>query len=88
MADVQESTGVQGSQPYSGGAPHDKISNLIQFFRDTWAELHRVQWPTQQTVIKHTSVVVSTIIFMALYIGGLDAAITTIFQKVFHVGAG
>ena len=75
----------QGSTPAARMAV---VEGLVQFVKDTWAELHRVQWPSRQTVIKHTVVVVSLIVFMACYIGALDGVISLFFMKVLGVGAG
>jgi preprotein translocase subunit SecE len=75
----------------AGGAdsPHSgPIGGLIQFIEECWAELHRVQWPNQETIIKHTMVVVSLVIFMAIYIGVLDSALSALFNHFLHTGSG
>ncbi|MCA1596453.1 MAG: preprotein translocase subunit SecE [Chloroflexi bacterium] len=47
--------------------------------------MHRVQWPTQQTIIKHTTVVISVLIFMAIYVGAWDFLWTRAFSYLLHV---
>ncbi len=48
------------------------------FFKETWSELKKVHWPTKQTVIKYTLVV---LVFVAIM-----AVIVWCFDKVFDIG--
>ena len=80
MADTQHSSETSGVQP-------GLLETSIQFIQDSWGELHRVQWPNQETIIKHTSVVVVLVIFMALYIGGLDYILSKLFHLWFNTAA-
>ena len=78
---------AQGASPVADGRK-GKLEGFGQFLQETWAELHRVEWPKRSTIIKHTVVVVSTIVFMALYIGALDLTVSWLFTHVLKVTSG
>ena len=48
------------------------------FFKETWSELKKVHWPTKQTVIKYTLVVLVFVAIMGIIVWGID--------KVFDIG--
>lgn len=48
------------------------------FFKETWSELKKVHWPTKQTVIKYTLVVLVFVAIMGVIVWGID--------KVFDIG--
>ena len=44
------------------------MKRVIQFFKDSYAELRKVQWPSREEVGSNTKVVlVSVLIFAAIY---------------------
>lgn len=44
------------------------MKRVIQFFKDSYAELRKVQWPSREEVASNTKVVlVSVFIFAAIY---------------------
>ncbi len=44
------------------------MKRVIQFFKDSYAELKKVQWPSREEVGSNTKVVlVSVLIFAAIY---------------------
>ncbi|HEY8393686.1 MAG TPA: preprotein translocase subunit SecE [Thermaerobacter sp.] len=46
-----------------------------KFFRQVWAELRRVVWPTRQQTVAYTAVVLGTVAFVAALIWAVDFAI-------------
>ncbi|HET6382198.1 MAG TPA: preprotein translocase subunit SecE [Armatimonadota bacterium] len=76
----------QPSRPPAGGSGF--VDSTVQFVKDAYAEMHRVQWPSQKTVTQHTIICVCLIIFMALYIGGLDYIFTLGFDRLFGITPG
>jgi preprotein translocase subunit SecE len=46
---------------------------LTGFLRDSWAELKKVEWPTQREVISGTGVVIIVCAIVGLYLYGADA---------------
>src|SRR3954451_11115876 len=47
---------------------------LFAFFRASWAELQRVQWPDRRQVAQATAVVLGFVIIAGAYLGLADAA--------------
>ena len=54
----------------------------VLFLRQTYDELKKVTWPTQEEAIRLTVVVIVASVIVGLYVGGLDYVFTTALQKV------
>jgi preprotein translocase subunit SecE len=52
------------------------MEKLIQFFKESWAELKQVSWLTVPQMIASTWVVIILVIVMAIYLGGVDFVIS------------
>lgn len=48
------------------------MDNLSKYFRDTFAEMKHVSWPTQVQALKYTALVVGISIFVAMFVAGFD----------------
>ncbi len=48
------------------------MNNLIQYFRNTAAELKQVTWPTQNQALLYTALVIGVSIFVSLFVGAFD----------------
>lgn len=46
--------------------------DFLKFFREIKAELKKVAWPTMKQLTKHTSIVISAIFIVAVFIGAVD----------------
>ena len=46
-----------------------KENRITQYFRETVAELRKVNWPTREEAINLTMVVVVTIFLMSIFLG-------------------
>src|SRR4051794_9483369 len=69
-AAVRASTkGAASGQATKGGG-----FRLFQFFRASWAELQRVQWPDRRQVAQATAVVLGFVVIAGAYLGLADAA--------------
>ena len=88
MANANAAPGAPDARPEPGEGISQFIPGMVQFVKETWAELQRVQWPTQEQVTKHTVVVVSLVVFMAFYIGALDVSIQALFARLLNIHAG
>jgi len=53
-------------------APKER-TGLVQFIRECWAELGRVQWPTRHQLWQATAVVLVVCLVMGVYIAALDS---------------
>ena len=60
------------------------VGGLRQYFKDVRAEMKKVVWPARPELIASTVIVIVTVLFFSLYIGGLDA----IFSEAIHLVAG
>jgi preprotein translocase subunit SecE len=58
-----------GGQPTKAGG-----FRLFQFFKASWAELQRVQWPDRRQVAQATAVVLGFVVIAGAYLGLADAA--------------
>ena len=50
--------------------------SIVQYLRDTQAELRHVAWPTRTQTIVYTALVAALSIFVALYLGFFDLVFT------------
>lgn len=57
-----------------------KENRVIQYLRETRAELRKVVWPARNQVINETIVVVVTIVVMSVFFGLVDYAFMVIFK--------
>ncbi len=48
------------------------MKKVIQFFKDSYGELKKVIWPSKDSVIASTKVVLFSTIFVALFLGVVD----------------
>jgi preprotein translocase subunit SecE len=57
---------------------------IVEFIRSVRVELASVKWPTRQETTRLTILVVAVSLFVALYIGGLDLAFTSLIQGIIN----
>ena len=66
---------VRAAKASAPGAPTKGGGfRLFQFFRASWAELQRVQWPDRRQVAQATAVVLGFVVIAGAYLGLADAA--------------
>ncbi|HEX5395562.1 MAG TPA: preprotein translocase subunit SecE [Candidatus Limnocylindria bacterium] len=51
------------------------VSSLRQYFVESWSELKKVAWPTRQTVINLTLIVIGVSVAIGAYIAVLDTVL-------------
>ncbi|EID86356.1 preprotein translocase, SecE subunit, bacterial [Treponema sp. JC4] len=56
------------------------MSKLVQFVRESKAELKRVDWPTKEDVFSSVKVVIISTVVVAVLLGVLDLAFTQVFR--------
>ncbi|MBB5235027.1 preprotein translocase subunit SecE [Deinococcus budaensis] len=56
--------------------------NLIQYLRDSRAELARVTWPTRQQVIDGTQAVLIFVVALTLIVFAMDSLFGTLIRQV------
>jgi len=65
-------------------APADQAPGVVRFLRDTFDELRKVVWPTPQELYRYTLVVVVTVSVIALFIFGVDSALSQLSQHFIY----
>jgi preprotein translocase subunit SecE len=48
------------------------VKKIVQFFKDSYAELRKVVWPSKEDVIASTKVVLVSTLVMATILGFID----------------
>ncbi|MBN2873676.1 MAG: preprotein translocase subunit SecE [Spirochaetales bacterium] len=48
------------------------MNKVIQFFKDSYGELRKVIWPSKDSVIASTKIVLVSTIFVAVFLGVVD----------------
>lgn len=60
------------------------MQKIIQFFKDSYAELGKVVWPTKDDVIASTKVIVVSTLIMALVLGLMDFIFVAGIELIFR----
>ncbi len=55
-------------------------NRLVQYVRETRAELRKVVWPTREEAINLTAIVVGTLIAMSIFLGAVDYLFQVFFR--------
>jgi preprotein translocase subunit SecE len=76
---LADETASDAPLPRGAPTPHAAgRTGLIQFLRECWAELGRVQWPNRSQLWQATAVVVIACLVVGVYLYALDS----VFSKV------
>ena len=59
------------------------MKKLIQFFKDSAAELKKVVWPTRDEVISNTKVVLVSVVIIAAALGLVDILFSLAIDLIF-----
>ena len=54
------------------GSRRRKENALVRYFRQTWAELHKVHWPTRREATNLTLIVLAVTVAMSAFLGVVD----------------
>lgn len=60
------------------------MSRPLEFIRSVRLELKQVKWPSHQTALKMTILVIIASLAVALYSGGLDYLFTSLLQNALN----
>ena len=63
-----------------------RFANVQRVFRETVAELRKVQWPDRTTTRNLTLVVIGMSVTLAALLGGVDALLTRLIQWLVGLG--
>jgi preprotein translocase subunit SecE len=60
-------------------------NSLVQYFIDSYHELHKVTWPTRNQAIRLTAIVLGFCMFMAILVGVVDGLFSTGYQYLLNL---
>jgi preprotein translocase, SecE subunit, bacterial len=60
------------------------MKKIIQFFKDSYAELRKVVWPGKEDVIASTKVVLVSTLVMAIVLGLIDYVLVLGIDVIFR----
>ena len=58
------------------------LTGIRRYLVESWAELKKVAWPTRETVIRLTVLVVAVSVLVGIYIFVLDRIFNTLIDQV------
>lgn len=58
------------------------FATISQFLKEVQLELKKVSWPTREETIRLTTIVIVVSAILGVYIGGLDAILAKMVQKL------
>ena len=58
------------------------MTSPVTFILQTWDELKKVTWPTQEQIIRLTMLVIFVSVLIGVYIGAIDYILTEITRIV------
>ncbi|MDP1538996.1 MAG: preprotein translocase subunit SecE [bacterium] len=56
-------------------------NKIATFLKEVRLEMKKVNWPTRETTIRYTLIVIGISVVVAMYLGGLDVLFTTLLKK-------
>lgn len=58
------------------------MNALINYLKNSREELAKVSWPTRQTTINHSIMVIGVSIAVAIFLGVIDFALTKVLELI------
>jgi preprotein translocase subunit SecE len=58
------------------------LTGMRRYLAESWAELKKVAWPTRETVVRLTLIVIAVSIAVGAYIYVLDSIFNTMVEQV------
>jgi preprotein translocase subunit SecE len=56
--------------------------NLIKTFKDMWAELKKVTWPSRKELIRQSTVVIVFVLVLTVLVGLMDAGLSALLKLI------
>ncbi len=60
------------------------MSGLLAYVRESIDELGKVKWPTRQTTIQYTSIVLGSVVILTAFLAGIDALLSQAVTWLLH----
>ncbi|MFD1207075.1 MULTISPECIES: preprotein translocase subunit SecE [Sporosarcina] len=56
------------------------MGKITGFLKDVVSEMRKVSWPKRKQLTRYTIVVITTVVFMAIYFGLVDLGISEVME--------
>ncbi|OGY79039.1 MAG: preprotein translocase subunit SecE [Candidatus Kerfeldbacteria bacterium RIFCSPHIGHO2_02_FULL_42_14] len=56
--------------------------HLIQYLKDSYSELRKVDWPSRQETIRQSLIVIGASAIVAVFLGTMDYIFATLLKKI------
>jgi preprotein translocase subunit SecE len=76
------SQSTSGEEAVVAKAVAKKENFIVRYFKETRAELRKVNWPTRQQAINLTLIVLAVTLFMAILLGAIDYLFAQLFSLI------
>ena len=60
-----------------------KRFNLVKTFKDMWAELKKVTWPSRKDLIRQSTVVIVFVLILTVVVGLMDYVLSNLLRLIF-----
>jgi preprotein translocase subunit SecE len=85
---VEGAVGFEAFQPPTNGRASNekrgsKMGKIVQFFKESYAELRKVVWPGKDDVVSSVAVVIISTVIVAAILGLVDMLLLLGVQAVF-----
>ena len=60
------------------------VKKSTKFFKDVSTEMKRVSWPKRKELVRYTIVVISTVLFIAVFFAIVDFGISSLIQWILN----
>ena len=59
------------------------MKKIARYFKECWLELKKVYWPTRDTVVRYTGIVIVSTIIFGIVLGIVDIGIGQLMDLIF-----
>ena len=59
-----------------------KRFNLVKTFKDMWAELKKVTWPSRKDLIRQSTVVIMFVLILTVVVGLMDYVLSNLLRLI------
>lgn len=90
MAKNKENTAAESSEKSekkskkSDKTEKKQPNKVVKWFKDLRIEFKKVVWPTKQTVVNNTAVVLAVVVAAAVFVGLLDSGFHGLFNLIYQ----
>jgi preprotein translocase subunit SecE len=62
------------------------MKKIIEFLKESYGELRKVNWPSREDVVSQTIIVVVSLIIVSIALGVIDALSYNLIEKIITIG--